>query len=259
MPAKRLPWLKFWPELVDHEKFSGLGDSERWTWIKLLARAGQQPVRGRFGGIAHASEVTGRPAKHIKMLIAARLLDLKDDGLWMHDWDYWQRWRPGDDEPTPDNDPSNVNGSTAHYLPNVNGMAHEHLVNDHDKTGATTRALLTDVDVEEDVVNPPLSPAGGRAALAKPKKERTPITDQDTADLIAKYAERYGTPGAVRDEIDLALNHQARFKNLNERLYVDGWLRRELEHRPMRLVTNGRMALHPTPLRHIIDRTGEDT
>lgn len=101
-------------------------------------------------------------------------------------------------------------------------------------------------------VSPPQSPAGGRAAVPKPKKERVLITDQDIEELVAKYAEKFGTGLAVREVIEDSLNHVNRFKALNERRYVDGWLRRELEHRPGFRAVNGRP---PTP-HHVIDRTG---
>lgn len=100
---------------------------------------------------------------------------------------------------------------------------------------------------------PPSPPSGEeRPAVPKPKRERVPITESDTEDLIAKYGAQYGSPQSVRDEIDLALNHQARFKNFNERLYVDGWLRRELTHRPGLRMVNG----HTAPPRRVIDKTG---
>lgn len=98
-------------------------------------------------------------------------------------------------------------------------------------------------------------PTTNGGPIPKPKPKRTPITDAEIEDLIGKYTERYGTPQAVRDEVDLALNHSARLKNFNERLYVDGWLRRELERRPpvLSTVRNGRPAERE---RRIIDRTG---
>lgn len=98
MPTKAQPWLKFWPELVDHPKFVGISDAVRWTWIKLLARAGQQPTRGQFVSVRHAVEVTGRPEAHIRQLIHVRLLDDNPDALLMHDWQKWQRWRAEDSE-----------------------------------------------------------------------------------------------------------------------------------------------------------------
>lgn len=107
------------------------------------------------------------------------------------------------------------------------------------------------------VLTPP-NPLSGEElrGVPKPKRVRMPISDQDTEALVAKYGDRYGSLQAVRDEIELALNHQARFKVLSERLYVDGWLRRELEHKTTRSVANGR-TLQPASHRPIIDRTGE--
>lgn len=87
----------------------------------------------------------------------------------------------------------------------------------------------------------------------KPKPKHEPITDQDIEDLVEKHASAFGSRQAVRDEIENALNHQARLKNFKERLYVDNWLRRSLEQRggSLRLV-------HSQPARKVIDRTGTE-
>jgi hypothetical protein len=82
----------------------------------------------------------------------------------------------------------------------------------------------------------PLEPEGAKAPSARGSKKkddgRRPISEQDVSELIEKWNERYGSYEAVQAVIDDALNHQARRRCLNERLYVDGWLRRELERRP---------------------------
>lgn len=127
MPNKPVPWLKLWPELVDHEKFAQLTDSESWTWVKLLAKAGQQPTRGRFRDVNHAVITTGRPKKHVERLIEVRLLDPKADGLWMHDWEKWQRWRPEESvnpESTPPDHPPNGQPSTRDEHTMTNGSTH---------------------------------------------------------------------------------------------------------------------------------------
>lgn len=122
MPAKRLPWQKFWPELVDHEKFVGLTDSEAWTWVRVYAKAGQQPKRGRFASVKHAAVASGRSERHIRRLIAVRLIDETTEGLLMHDWEEWQRWRKGDesdDGSTPES-PSNDTRTPTERHTNVN-------------------------------------------------------------------------------------------------------------------------------------------
>lgn len=107
MPAPRLPWIKFWPEAIEHEKFSVLKDAEAWTWVVVWAKASQQPQRWRFASVQHARHVTGRPLAHIRRLIEVRLLDQTDDGLVIHDARHWQDaanltpthregWRNGD-------------------------------------------------------------------------------------------------------------------------------------------------------------------
>jgi hypothetical protein len=127
MPNKPVPWLKLWPELVDHEKFAQLTDSESWTWVKLLAKSGQQPTRGRFRDVNHAVVATGRPKKHVERLIEVRLLDQRADGLWMHDWEKWQRWRPEDgvnSDGSPPDQPPNGHPSTRDEHAMNNGSTH---------------------------------------------------------------------------------------------------------------------------------------
>src|SRR6185503_3434640 len=90
MPANRLPWVRVWIEALDHEKFAALTDSDRWTWVALLAKASQQPKRWRFASVKHAAQVTGRPATQIRHLIAVRLVDELEDGIAIHDAKQWQ-------------------------------------------------------------------------------------------------------------------------------------------------------------------------
>lgn len=91
VPAQRLPWFKLWPEALSHEKVVGLSDGAFRTWITVLAEGSRQAVRWRFASLKHAATVTGRPVKHLRELIAARLLDEAETGeLWVHDWRQWQ-------------------------------------------------------------------------------------------------------------------------------------------------------------------------
>lgn len=91
MPARRLPWFKLWPEAMRHEKIVLLSDGTFRTWIVVLAAGSEQSIRWRFASVKHAVSVTGRPLKHIRDLIAARLIDESEDGeLWVHDWRQWQ-------------------------------------------------------------------------------------------------------------------------------------------------------------------------
>src|SRR6266550_2940335 len=75
MPAPRLPWIKFWPEALDHPKFALLSDTERWTWIEVWGKASLQAERWTFASVAHAVKVTGRKAKDVRRLIEVGLID----------------------------------------------------------------------------------------------------------------------------------------------------------------------------------------
>lgn len=91
MPARRLPWFKLWPEAMRHEKITLLSDGVFRTWLVVLAAGSEQSVRWRFASVKHAVSVTGRPSRHIRELIRARLVDELETGeLWVHDWRQWQ-------------------------------------------------------------------------------------------------------------------------------------------------------------------------
>lgn len=96
MPAKRLPWFKLWIGCTAHGKVRQLDDGTFRTWVELLDAASQQPTRGRFSSEAEAVAITRRPAKHIRMLVEAGLMDATADGLWLHDWSAWQDVYPSD-------------------------------------------------------------------------------------------------------------------------------------------------------------------
>lgn len=132
MPAKRIPWIKFWPEMLDHEKFAELSDSEGMTWLNVWGKASQQAVRWRFASAQHAAKVSGRPLAQIRRLITARLLDEREDGLWIHDWQQWQNHYPSEYE-----DSSNTPSTPGEPSPNA-----------HSKSAPT---------LDEDSVNAPKS------------------------------------------------------------------------------------------------------
>jgi len=79
-----------------HEKIALLTDEQGWTWIHCLCAAAQQPRRWRFASVDHVTAVTGRTAESIRALIAARLLDEREDGLWIHDCEQWQDRYPSE-------------------------------------------------------------------------------------------------------------------------------------------------------------------
>lgn len=109
MPAKRLPWFRFWIDATTHGKVRQLDDATFRTWVEMLDAAAKQPRRGRFESRVEAISILRRPPKHIATLITAKLVDEVDKELVMHDWDEWQRWRAEDanDDATPPDHPPN--------------------------------------------------------------------------------------------------------------------------------------------------------
>lgn len=62
--------------------------------------------------------------------------------------------------------------------------------------------------------------------LPKPKPKYLPVDDEYIAGLVAEFGEW------ARDSVANALNHKARSKYDDQRLYVRGWVRRDAEKRP---------------------------
>lgn len=256
MVASRLPWIKFWPEALDHPKFVDLTDAERWTWVVVWGKASQQQNRWIFASVNHVTHVTGRPAKHVKRLISVGLLDEDESGIHVHDAVKWQDRYPSDERPMAPRTGTDGDRKTPSKLrqDSVNAPA---MVAESSVNGVATGAQESDKrEKEKEIENNPPNPPGETAGKPAPKPAkgaRVPITDDEIEALVGKYFDRFGTRQAVRDEIDAALNHQARFKAISEKLYVDTWLRRSLEQRggSLRLV-------HSQPARKVIDRTGTE-
>jgi hypothetical protein len=123
MPAPRLPWFKLWPEAMRHEKVALLSDGVFRTWIVTLGQASEQATRWRFGSVQHAATVTGRPAKHIRELVTAELLDLSETGeVWVHNWRKWQERYASDFSPRTHDEhsvkaPSRLRDDSANAVP----------------------------------------------------------------------------------------------------------------------------------------------
>lgn len=244
MPARRLPWVKLWPELMESEKVRQLTDSQYRTWTYCMMAGSQQPNRWHFGSLEHAAYVTRRPLKDIQSLAEQRFLEVRDDGVWIHDAEEYQDVSPSDvsrdrSDKAPPKDQAMLGEGSANGRTRIEEVS---------LAGAGAKRE-TEIEREIESITPPTPSKGKRAKLA-----RTPFGDQDELDLVSKWRDDYGGEQSVRDEIAAAMNHSARLKCSSERLYVDTWLRRELQHRPNRL--NGRTAVLPSPTRHVIDRTG---
>lgn len=148
MSAPRLPWIKFWPELFDHEKFASLSDAEAWTWVVVWGKASLQAKRWRFASIEHAHKVTGRPMKHLRRLVELHLIDEGTDGVHIHNAPKWQDKHPSDYsvKPPPSLRESSVNAASSVPRARVEGEG--------DREG--------DREIEEDV-----TPPGGQSLLSE--------------------------------------------------------------------------------------------
>jgi hypothetical protein len=157
MPRPRLPWFKVWVGATRHNKLVSLTDREFRVWVELLDSASVQKTRGRFDSVGAAAKILRRRASEVRSVLNAGLMDVTDDGVWMHDWKDWQRWRPEDDQHTNDSDipPEELaNDSPFPHESHRNGTGKTQIK--HRKTPPLARAgedvdVDVDVDREEDV------------------------------------------------------------------------------------------------------------
>lgn len=90
MPARRQPFVYLWAGATTHPKIATLSNGVFRTWVELLVAGSQQRRQWCFASVKHAALVARRPKSHIYKLIDARLLDVIDGGLYIHDAHRWQ-------------------------------------------------------------------------------------------------------------------------------------------------------------------------
>ena len=238
MPAKRLPWVRLWVESLEHEKVALLSDAEYRTWTMLLLRGSQQPTRWRFASVQHAARVVGRPLAQVKALVGRRLMDLGDDGLWVHDARTWQEVYPSDFAPGEcDNAPRRVRGRSVNAPSIKEATLREDSVNapatlrEDSVNAAGTHARDRDRDSEsstpsgvEPAADAPADPAPIAAlqapeppirAVPKPKREKAPghaavRLYRRATDINPKEGVRQQIEGAVDAEDEDALQRWQR-------------------------------------------------
>lgn len=242
MPAARLPWIKFWPELVDHAKFVDLTDSERWTWIEVWAKASQQPERWKFASVAHAQKVTGRKEKDIRKLIEVRLIDERSDGLYIHNARKWQDRYPSDEsaKSSPTSPEPHPNGTvkTPRTLLEDSANVTAMLGEDSDKSKREKR----EEDIDEDV--PPA--ATQRPPQGDQRPRASAVTDEFRTELEEQFWEQCGGREAVRDSIAAGMGYRKRSNYTDQRAFLRNWVRTDAERSESR---RGKYRASPVPIR----------
>lgn len=249
MPAKRLPWVKLWPELMEREKVRHLSDSQYRTWTYCLLAGSQQPERWRFNSLEHAAYVTRRPMKDVRALADQHFLDSADDGVWIHDAHEYQdvapsdvaRDRLGNGTPGPDDHPPNGRGSVGDRSANGRPTLGEDSANARQNSASRTRGETEKGEIERDIDVPPSgSPPQLRiVGEPAPKPAHPPIDEDFLAAITAEFAPQLGGEPHVRLVIDTALNHRQYTKAIDKRRYLRTWLSRDVEYARGRIASGG--------------------
>ena len=87
----RVPWFRFYSEVLHDPKIQRLPLALRWRWVELLCLANDQEPRGRLpliGDIAYALRIPeAKASQSVVSLREAGLLEADaDDRLWPHNW-----------------------------------------------------------------------------------------------------------------------------------------------------------------------------
>jgi DNA-binding IclR family transcriptional regulator len=84
-------YLKLTSDWDEDERVAPLSDQAQLTWIKILSRAKRQRPGGSFGSLAHLEALLPpRLHRHIKVLIAAGLLQKNSERVEVTNWSRYQ-------------------------------------------------------------------------------------------------------------------------------------------------------------------------
>ena len=94
------PWIKMHIDVLDNPKVTSLDPTDFRLWVLTLLVGRRINEDGRLPALnklAHMLQVHPKWLDvHIEKLIAANLIERRDDALAVHDWDEWQRGYPSD-------------------------------------------------------------------------------------------------------------------------------------------------------------------
>lgn len=217
---------------------------ELWWWA-----LDNVPTDGSLAGLSaeEIAEGAGWPIedaeRFVEALTAAGFIDRQPQAL--HDWYEYagklndrrdrerQRSRTRRDQQRP---------------PDTDAPDQQDTGNDRATTAGQPRNVARDSGgTVPNLTGPNLEDADASSLGAQPpppKRQRQPrhvITADEIEAIVAEYADRLGGALAARDEIDAALNHTARLKAFDERLYVRRWLTRSIQLAMERSATRGKV------------------
>ncbi|MGD9883957.1 MAG: hypothetical protein AB7U95_27965 [Reyranella sp.] len=184
----RVPWFRFYSEVLHDGKIQRLAIDTRWGWAMLLALANEGEPRGRLpkdlADTAYALHMTEADAsKLITELQRAGLIDKKNGRLVMHNWDKRQ---PESDDVTARvrKHRESKKGKSGNVSGNVSS----------NRDAVTGNVLEGEGDKEEDPETDPEieEREGSRDRAPEPQPPRGPEIAKDWAEVQAAYEATIG-------------------------------------------------------------------
>lgn len=89
-----MPWLKLWHSFLDSPKIQCVTEALRARYVNLLCVACKFDQGGRLPEVEKIAFMVRldveTTAETLEALVAAKLIDKRAKGYWVHDWEHWQ-------------------------------------------------------------------------------------------------------------------------------------------------------------------------
>jgi len=201
-----------------------------WTWaLDARPEGGPLDAIDVIAGADWENQRKDFPAA----LVAAGFLDVRADGMWLHDWDdYAGRLRDQRELRRESNRQSQRRRRERLSAP----RQHENADSQHDMSASQHSTLPnpTVPNPTEQNQTRDQKPEGARKRAIAP----LPVDEDFIASLVSDYSGTW-TEAEVRERVEAALNHKASDRWKDKRLGVKNWLRRDAQSAPR----------SPTPIR----------
>lgn len=212
-----MSWARLDDSFAEHPKVLGLSDRAFRVYVLALCYCARNRTDGALPPAA--LRMFGCRAQHIEELADAGLWDETEHGWQVHDYleynpsaaqlvakreatkERVNRWR---------------NAPVTALHPESNGVSN-------------TSPLPVPVPVTDLDNTSPHEASVDTVPRRRPR--RTPLTVDFEEQMVTEFASKIGGEHLVRDAIEAAKNHEARYKAINEEIYLRRWLQRDVSKR----------------------------